>query len=304
MNRNLNVLPKIDAHMHIWDVSKNNNPWLSDEGKIAFRYGDYSAIRCNYLLSDYRKDFASHHICGTVFVETQWNKWGIEDEIEFVEQHNDDNFIKAVICQAWLEYDFKKQLEIIKRHPLVKGIRQKPRLVEREQYKTGQVYSGTMLHPDFMQGLAILAENNLIFEVQTAWWHLCELHKVKEQLPELKIVINHAGMPEKRDVETISRWTAALADIADLDDIYIKVSGFGEKNLWSFDRNEVIFTILLALFPIERLLFATNFPVDKVVVAADELMEGFYRGLSTLNTLDVEKIFFKNAFDLYRIKGA
>ena len=42
-------LPIVDAHQHFWDLKNNYLPWLCDEPPIPFRYGDYSAIRKNYL---------------------------------------------------------------------------------------------------------------------------------------------------------------------------------------------------------------------------------------------------------------
>ena len=49
-------LPIVDAHHHLWDLTANRHPWLSDEPPIPFRYGDYSAIRRNYLAADYRRE--------------------------------------------------------------------------------------------------------------------------------------------------------------------------------------------------------------------------------------------------------
>ena len=42
----------VDAHHHFWDLGRNRHPWLCDEPLIAFRYGDYAALRRNYLKAD------------------------------------------------------------------------------------------------------------------------------------------------------------------------------------------------------------------------------------------------------------
>ena len=49
-------LPVADAHFHVWDPQAHYYPWLCDPQPIAFRYGDYSALRRPYLLDDYRAD--------------------------------------------------------------------------------------------------------------------------------------------------------------------------------------------------------------------------------------------------------
>ena len=50
------VFPIADAHQHFWDPRENYHPWLCDEPPIAFRYGDYSALRRPYLPADYLAD--------------------------------------------------------------------------------------------------------------------------------------------------------------------------------------------------------------------------------------------------------
>ena len=39
----------VDAHQHFWDLDRNYLPWLKDEPPIAFRYGDYTTLKRNYL---------------------------------------------------------------------------------------------------------------------------------------------------------------------------------------------------------------------------------------------------------------
>ena len=66
-------LPIVDAHQHFWDLERNYLPWLCDPEPIPFRYGDYRALRRNYLPADYFRDAARHHVVKTVFVETEWD---------------------------------------------------------------------------------------------------------------------------------------------------------------------------------------------------------------------------------------
>ena len=67
-------LPIIDAHQHFWDLEANYLPWLRDEPPISFRYGDYRALKRNYLPADYRRDAAGLNLVGSVFVETEWDR--------------------------------------------------------------------------------------------------------------------------------------------------------------------------------------------------------------------------------------
>ena len=46
---------KIDAHHHLWNLTKVNYPWLMDKGKIRF-FGDPTDIQRNYLWQEYSKE--------------------------------------------------------------------------------------------------------------------------------------------------------------------------------------------------------------------------------------------------------
>ena len=59
------VFPIADAHQHFWDPRANYHPWLCDESPIAFRYGDYSALRRPYLPTDYFADVGRNQVVKT-----------------------------------------------------------------------------------------------------------------------------------------------------------------------------------------------------------------------------------------------
>src|SRR4051794_1594787 len=79
-------IPIIDCHQHFWDLDANYLPWLRDEPQIAFRYGDYSAIKRNYLPSDYARDTAGFQIEASVFIETEWDRSDPVAEMRWVSQ--------------------------------------------------------------------------------------------------------------------------------------------------------------------------------------------------------------------------
>src|SRR5258708_37097353 len=64
----------VDAHQHFWDLSRYRYPWRQDPEPIAFRYGDYSALRRSYLPADYRRDTQGCAVVKTVHVEAEWER--------------------------------------------------------------------------------------------------------------------------------------------------------------------------------------------------------------------------------------
>ena len=60
----------VDAHHHLWDLRANYYPWLSD--RIGPRmYGDYSAIRRDYLVDDFRGDIGALPVRKSVHVQAE-----------------------------------------------------------------------------------------------------------------------------------------------------------------------------------------------------------------------------------------
>ena len=48
-NENPDDFPIVDPHQHFWDLGRNYYPWLGDPKPIPFRYGDYTALKRNYM---------------------------------------------------------------------------------------------------------------------------------------------------------------------------------------------------------------------------------------------------------------
>ncbi|MFZ9449944.1 MAG: thioesterase, partial [Alphaproteobacteria bacterium] len=93
----------LDAHQHFWDPVANPIPWLREQPPIAFRYGDYAALRRPYLPADYLADAAGLPVVGTVYVETEWDPAHPVDEMRYVRELRDGSGLPSVaVAAAWL----------------------------------------------------------------------------------------------------------------------------------------------------------------------------------------------------------
>ena len=48
-NDHADAVTLIDAHHHLWDLTANHYPFLSDKPEPHFFLGDYGALRRNYM---------------------------------------------------------------------------------------------------------------------------------------------------------------------------------------------------------------------------------------------------------------
>jgi len=208
--------PIVDAHQHFWDPRANYHPWLCDQPPVAFRYGDYSALRRPYLPADYFADAGGHEVVKTVYVETEWDPADPLGETAWVERlRSDTGFPTVMVAQAWLDRDdIAAVLERQAAFGFVRGIRHKPR-------------PGALRDARWRAGYALLARFGLRFDLQAPSTALADAAALCRAFPGTQLVLNHAGLPADRSAEGIAGWKRALRVLAECPNAAIKISGLG-----------------------------------------------------------------------------
>jgi predicted TIM-barrel fold metal-dependent hydrolase len=295
--------PIIDAHQHFWDVERNHYPWLHATEPIPFRYGDYRAIRRTYLPGDYHADAGPHRIVKTVHVEAEWNPADPVGETRWLEEIARRHAVpSAAVAQAWLDRDDAATvLAAQAAHPIVRGVRHKPRAAaSAADVRAGA--PGSMGDPAWRRGFALLEEHGLSFDLQTPYWHLYEAAELASAFPRTTIIINHTGLPADRSDTGLAAWRHAMRAVAACHNVAVKISGLGQRGLpWTLDANQPIIRDTIEIFGVERSMFASNFPVDKLVGSFDTIFSGFRRAVADLPLADQRKLFHDSAARIYRL---
>ncbi|HVC10585.1 MAG TPA: amidohydrolase family protein [Burkholderiales bacterium] len=284
--------PIVDAHQHFWEPEVNYHPWLRDQPPIAFRYGDYSALRRRYLPADYFADAHRWNVVKTVYVETEWDPRDPVGEMRYVERlRRETGWPSVAVAQAWLEReDCAQLLERQAQFDFVRGIRHKPA-------------PGQMNDARWRAGFARLARFGLRFELQAPWTQLAEAVRLAGDFPDTLIVLNHAGLPADRSRAGIDGWRRALAGLAACRNAVLKVSGLGRPGRpWTVDANREIVSTAIDLFGIERTMFASNFPVDGLCASFDDIVLGCREIVRGLAPHEQRQFFHDNAMRLYAME--
>ena len=214
----------LDAHHHFWDISSNYHPWLCDEPQIPFRYGNYAAIRTNYLPNDYEDDAVAVEIIGSVHVEAEWNPEDPVGETRWLTditqtcEHPVVFVVKACLDQDNIE-------EVLADHsafPQVRGIRQKPTATEQNALRPRGL-PGSMDDPNWRDGYAKLERLGYSFDLQIPYWHLDQATDLAADFPETTLVINHTGLPSDRSDLGFSAWSNAIEQVAQKPNVMIKI---------------------------------------------------------------------------------
>jgi predicted TIM-barrel fold metal-dependent hydrolase len=292
----------LDAHHHFWDISSNYHPWLCDEPQIPFRYGNYAAIRTNYLPDDYEDDAVAVEIIGSVHVEAEWNPEDPVGETRWLTditqtcEHPVVFVVKACLDQDNIE-------EVLADHsafPQVRGIRQKPTATEQNALRSRGL-PGSMDDPNWRDGYAKLERLGYSFDLQIPYWHLDQATDLAADFPETTLVINHTGLPSDRSDLGFSAWSNAIEQVAQKPNVMIKISGLGQTNQpWTVESNRNIVLRALDIFGPDRCMFASNFPVDRLCGDLDAILLGFRAIVNTLTETTVDALFHGNAARIYR----
>ncbi|MBO9451140.1 amidohydrolase family protein [Tropicibacter sp. R16_0] len=264
----------IDAHHHLWDLEAVHYPWLMARGVERF-FGDPTPIQRNYLLHEFRSEAAPCGINASVHIQV-----GAEsglDEAKWVQSIADANpdwpIAQVVFCDL-TSVDLSAQLDTFQTLPTVRGVRQ---IVGRAPGEDAQTGTNTLLDdPQFLVGLQEAGRRNLSFDLQLIPGLMEKTAAVLAQAPNTRVALCHAGSPHDRSAEGLEQWTKQLRHLSDLPQVTCKLSGLGMfDHTWTADSIRPIVDECLVQFGADRVMFGSNFPVDKLYSDYASLMRAY-----------------------------
>lgn len=171
----------------------------------------------------------------------------------------------------------------------------------------------------FRQGLAVLQEMGLSFEIWAFYPQLPQLARLAQRFPGLPIVVNHlggvirAGAHQDRDIFAL--WRQGLAALADCPNVVVKLSGLGMRlSAFGFDEGELPPTstdlaavwqpwmrTALELFGSSRCMWGSNFPVDKGSYSFGTGLNAIKRVLAEASSEERHDVLWRTAARHYNI---
>lgn len=253
----------IDAHHHLWDLGAVHYPWLKARGIERF-FGDPAPIQRDYLLDEFRSEASPSCIRASVHIQV-----GAEnglDEARWVQSVADTNadwpMMQVVFCDL-TSNDLSAQLDAFQTLPTVRGVRQ---IIGRAPEEDAQTDTNTLLDdPGFLAGLQEAGRRGLSFDLQLIPKLMEKTARVLAQAPDTRIALCHAGSPHDRSPAGLKDWSRRLLALSDLPQVTCKLSGLGMfDHNWTPDSIRPIVEVCLEQFGPERVMFGSNFPVDKL----------------------------------------
>lgn len=294
-------VPVIDAHHHLAKLDLGY-PWLRPEAPTDRYHGDDRALRRDYLLEDYRADTAVLPIAASVHVEN-----GAADPLVEARWIGEviaaGSPIPAVhVARADLsEPDAPRLLEELAQMPHVRGIRHILNW-HADPLVSHTPRPGIIDEPEWRAAFAGLAALGLSFDLQVFADQLDDAARLAADHPEASIILDHAGMPLSRDPEYLRMWRAGIRAVARHENVSVKISALGTTDhRWSVESIRPLVAHTIDVFGPDRVMFASNFPVDGMYSSVAELYAAFAVLTERFTRDERTSMFARTAARVYRI---
>jgi predicted TIM-barrel fold metal-dependent hydrolase len=294
----------VDAHHHLWRLDQGRYPWLQDAyDPGSFILGEYAAICRDFEPDAYRAACEGLPVRATVHVEAERDRQEALAETRWLwQQHRHHGLPDAIV--AWVDLladDADDRLAEQAACPLVRGIRFKPVTAHQAGRSVVDV-PGSLQDPRWPAALRRLASHDLLWDLRVPSWHLVEAAELIEQVPDLTVVLEHAGLPWDRSEAGLAEWRQGMQALAALDRVHVKLSEFGLRDRpWRREDNDRIVRETVEVFGAQRCLFGSNFPVASLRIGYPDLVRSIDAALSHLGADERQAIWHDNAVRLYRL---
>lgn len=302
----------IDAHHHLWALDGQvAYPWLEDSPVENFFLGDYAAIRQPFQVADLKRLIpAGYRLVGSVHCEAEASRPQAEKETRWITEQAAIHGLPSAHV-GWAAFGTEAcaaQLDAQCDSPLFRGVRAKPVTAATPQTRQSVAgTSGSLQDPRWCEGLALLTERDLSWDLRVPAWHLEEAATTLQDYPGLRVILNHSGLPWDRTPEGLAQWRAGMRALAENPNVAVKLSELGTPwHAWDASANHGLLCEVLDIFGPRRCLFASNFPVSGLKVSYGDWLSLVTGAIAQTASHDQRQIAFDqvlhdNAIHWYRL---
>jgi predicted TIM-barrel fold metal-dependent hydrolase len=278
----------VDTHVHFWDRSVDTLEWPMLE--VGFRYPLHRFDTGRFAAEEFRAETAGTNVTKVVHVqaavtpdpplETAWLQ-------QMADRHGWPNGIIGT-CDLSAG-DAPAVIDAHAGYANFRGIRD-PRA------------SVKVHEPGFDQAVRALAAHDARCDLTARWPLFDDVAGAARRHGDVTFVLEHAGSPEQRTDSYFADWSSHLRQLAEVDNVVCKISGLalGDPD-WTVDSLRRWVFESIDAFGIDRCVFGSNWPVDKLYGTWDEMVGAFCDLVAVLSAGERDALFAGNAERIYRI---
>jgi L-fuconolactonase len=238
----------IDAHVHVWDLTRAEYPWLTPEAGPLYRDATFDEVA---------QHLTDAGVGGAILVQASDEAADTRVMLDTAARHPT---IRGVV--AWSPIDdattLADDLERFGREPVIVGIRNLVHEHPREWLR----------RPEVDEGLDVLASSRYPLDFPTRSHHaLDDAVQIGERHSQLSLVIDHLGKPPiGGSASDHTQWRDLIRECARNPRTVAKVSGLyasqGPLDGWSVDQVRPFVEDAIELFGPDRLMYGGDWPIS------------------------------------------
>lgn len=290
-----------DAHHHLWNLTVNRYPWLQGEQVDPKDPSGVGMLQRDYLPEDYVADTSGLPVVASVHVEAAHDATDpVRETLWLQAQHEKSGIPTVIVAAARLENsNIQSLLESHLASTAVRGIRQ---MLDRDLDTGATGETQLMGDLSWRKGFALLSKFDLSFDLQVLPSQLRTAAQLARTFEDTVVVLNHGGYHVPRSLEQDQVWHAGLSDLSNCQNVVVKVSGYDVVDpTWETKGYTSYVHRLIEAFGVERVLFGSNFPVDRRTTTYGSLVDATSEACKELSENERDLLFYGNTMRVYRI---
>lgn len=294
----------VDPHIHLWDLEALRYPWLEKPGSTFM--GEYGSLARTHGIREFLADAGAVEVRKVVHIDAGHDPADPLAETRWLQSLADApgnrGIPQGIVAYADLTtLDIGDLLARHAQHSNVRGIRQILNVHPDPLYD----YVGRhfMREPAWRRGFKLLREHGLSFDLQIYPPQMPEAAALAREHPETAIILNHTGMfVDRATVAGWRAWRDGLRELAACPNVSVKISGLGAiDHGWTVESFRPYVLEKIDAFGVERAMFASNFPVDRLYGTYEGLWNAFAAIVAGAGETEKAALFRDNAQRIYRI---
>lgn len=274
---------RIDAHQHYWQLRRGDYGWLT--AKDGLLYQDYLPNQLVPLLKQ-------HNLVKSIVIQAAPTL----EETQFLLGlcHKEASLAGVV---GWLDLEsehFDRQLSQLRLNPYFLGLRPTFRSNDKKEL---------IINKTIWQSLELLSKQEVPIDLLIEPQQLAQITDVIEQIPKLRVVLNHLGNPYIGE-GVLDPWQNEIERFSKLDNSFCKLSGMvtrlGKKQDIAVRIKPYVQHVINS-FGAERLMYGSDWPVCLLACSYEETINALTEALPNLSINQLNQVFGSNAERYYTL---
>ncbi|MEZ4656482.1 MAG: amidohydrolase family protein [Caldilineaceae bacterium] len=294
------MLPIVDTHQHLWDLDLFHLPWAASS----------PILNRSYRTADYLAATDGLNVVKAVYMEVDVTPEQQAAEAEFIIdlcQQADTPTVGAVISGRPAASEFAAYIRRFAPSPYIKGVRQVLHVPETPP--------GYCLAPAYIQGVQLLGELGLSFDLCMRPAELLDAAALVAQCPDTQFILDHCGNADPYVIKgdapagdasdpfyhTKQQWCDGIDKLASFSNVVCKISGIVARAQPGWQPADLAPTINYCLdaFGPNRVIFGGDWPVCTLGAPYADWATALRTVIASRPEAEQRKLLHDNAVRLY-----